>query len=262
MLVSGQDAAGIDGLAPWMRGADDVSWIDGIFPDAIPQPSIVGMEQYNPFLKDVQLDMSEGGDGAGNQLYVDELDWVNYSDLDTLPLFEVSNSVSGTLEYGIVATRSSYEPTLERMRDPLINEPVSWRVAFLGFGLEGVNDDTGFTTRSGLLGMLLNWLDDVPVVTVEPWEYVPAPMGFANLSASLTSSKGIDEAVYYAWDFGDGSPIDYTMDGEVSHQYWYPGVYTVYVEAMDEFGHTAISAPSTVNVAMGASFVHIPMVMR
>ena len=263
MLVTGQDAVGIDGLAPWMRGAGDEPWLDGIFPDDIPQPSMVGRYDWNPFLQDAMLDLSPGGDGAGNQYWVDELDWLNYIDLDTKPLFEVVNTVTGLQQLGIVATRSSYEPTLARMRNPLSAEPVSWRVIFLGFGLEGVNDDTGYTSRAELLDLLFAWLDDVPTVSFDQsWDYVAKPMGYAKLSASLTSSHGTGQAQYFAWDMGDGSDIKYTALGMMEHQYREAGMYTVYVESMDEFGHTAISEPITVKVAVGATFIQLPSIMR
>jgi subtilisin family serine protease len=264
LLVMGQDAVGdiimqvnamgtIDGLAPYMRGAADVPLLDGAYGPyftAATQPSAVGLEEYNPFLKDLVLDLSPLGNGAGNQFLVDEVDWINYIDLDTLPLFEVPSSVTGTVESGYIATRSSYEPTIERTKDPLAvpQEPVSWRVGFTAFGLEGVNTDTGYAGREELLASLIKWLDDQVAVAFNQAAYfVPKDFGLAVLDATMTSDHGAD-AVYYRWDFGDGSGIDLTTDPTVSHQYQRCGFYQAYVEAMDEYGHKAVSEPALVEV--------------
>jgi subtilisin family serine protease len=275
LAVFGQDALGdlaivyyglgpSDGLAPYMRGADDVPLLDGVFPgfpSVPPQPSVVGVEEYNPFLKDVVLDLNPTGDGAGNQIFVDEVDWVNYIDLDTLPLFEVVNTVTGTVENGYVATRSSYEPTIERVKDPIgvVQEPVSWRVAFFGFGLEGVNDNTGFVTREGLLSAVFDWLDDGVTVAFDDASYfVPAEFGFVDFAATMTSTLGAD-GVVYRWDFGDGTDIEVTTDPFVSHQYLEFGTYLARVEVMDEYGHTAVSEPVLVTIGY---HVYMPLVSR
>jgi len=271
-LVMGQDALGdivmrfnalgtVDPLAGYMRGAGDIPLLDGVYGAPPPQPSAVGLEELTPFLKGVVLDLSVGGDGAGNQSRVDEVDWINYVDLDTRPLFEVPNTVVGTVESGYVATRSSYEPTLERVMDPfnVPQEPVSWRVAFFGFGLEGVNSDTGYTTREGLLGALFDWMDDeVTVAFDEPSYFVPADFGFVDLDATLTSSLGAT-AVYYRWDFGDGTGIAITTDPTVSHQYLERGLYWAHVEAMDVYGHHAVSDPVMVMVGY---HLYMPIMSR
>ncbi len=271
MLVMGQDALGdtvmqtydlgtVDGLAPSMRGAADMPLADGVFQTMPPQPSAVGLEDFNPFLQYMTLDLSDAGDGAGNQLGVDEVEWLNYVDLDTRPLFEVVNVVPA-VESGYVATRSSYEPTIERVKEPINEpqEPVSWRVAFLGFGLEGINNDTGYTTREQLLAALFDWLDDeVTVAFDESYYFVPADFGSATFSATMTSTLGAD-AVSYRWDFGDGTGVAFTTDATISHQYLQRGLYWARVEAMDEYGHKAVSAPVLVTVGY---HIYMPIVFR
>ncbi|UCC62773.1 MAG: S8 family serine peptidase [Anaerolineae bacterium] len=275
VVTMGQDALGdvimqvnalgtVDGLASYMRGAADVPLLDTVYgPYFTPptQPSATGLEEFNPFLKDMILDMSFTGDGAWNQFFVDEVAWLNYVDLDTLPLFEVANVVTGTVESGYIATRSSYEPTIERANDPIgvPQEPVSWRVAFLAFGLEGVNNDTGYATRDQLLGALFDWLDDEMTVTFDEASYfVSSDFGSATLNATMTSSLGAD-AVFYRWDFGDGTGIAFTTDPTVSHQYLEKGFYWARVEAMDAYGHKAVSDPVLVTVGY---HVYLPIMLQ
>jgi PKD repeat protein len=170
--------------------------------------------------------------------------------MDTQPLFEVPNTVTGTVEGGYVATRSSYEPTIERVQDPVGVGvlPVPWRVGFMAFGLEGVNDDTGFTTREELMGVLFDWLDDEVAVTFDEASYfTPVPFSHVTFSATMTSLLDAT-AEYYRWDFGDGMDVEYTTDPTVDHQYQRCGHYLAYVEALDEYGHKAVGEPVPVQV--------------
>jgi hypothetical protein len=160
-----------------------------------------------------------------------------------------------------VATRSSFEPTLERVQNPYAvpQEPVSWRVGYTGFGLEGVNDDTGYVTRADLVDLLFQWLDDQVAVAFDQGSYfVQSDFGLAHLSATMTSSMDGD-AAYYRWDYGDGSDIEYTAGDNVSHQYQRCGFYTAWVEAMDAFGHKAVGEPVQVEVC---THLYLPIVVR
>lgn len=260
MLVSGQDALGIDGLEDFMRGAYSSPLIDGVFEDPIPSPSIVGLEDHNPFLTGMKLDLSVGGDGADNQNWVDELAWANFVDLDTAPLFEVVNTVD-TAGNGYVATRSSYEPTLERIKDLLgvPQEPVSWRVIYLGFGLEGMNNDTGFTTREGLLDALMAWFDDEVSVTL-PEDAVKVSRAFDYVTLTATYASTLDaDPVYFRWDFGDGTDPVFTEEPTVEHQYQRTGTYTPRVEVMDIFGHKAVSGLGKVEAG---TRIYLPSIHR
>ncbi len=254
MLITGQDALGNDGLYSWpfMRGAANTPLVDGTFPMA------VGMQDVAPFLKDMVFDALPGGDGAGNQAYVDELDPLYYSDIDTGPLFQIPNTVSAVQD-GVVGVKSSYEPTIERIQNPLVYEEYSWRVAYLGFGVEGVNNDTGYNTREELVGTLFDWLDDQVMVSFDQPSYMAAgPLKFVNVTATMSATIGT-EAIYYAWDFGDGSPIQYTTAPSAEHQYLQNGFYTVYVEAMDEYTHKAVGDTAVVEVG---SHLYLPIVAK
>jgi PKD repeat protein len=234
--------------------------MDGVFPGEPPQPSVVGLEDFNPFLKDMMLDLSDDADGAGNQYAVDEVQWVNYIDLDTAPLFEVVNTTP-TVGDGYVATRSSFEPTIERVKDPIgvPQEPVAWRVAELNFGLEGVNDTTGFNTRQDLMQAIFDWQDDQVNVAFGADSYFLAkPFGFVDFTAIATSSSGGTPQLY-RWDFGDGSAIETSSSSTISHQYQKYGVYYAYVEVLDSFSHKAVSIPVTVQVGFR---MNLPLVSK
>lgn len=262
LLFTGQEALGdfynryfglgpIDALQPYMRGSANEPLQDGVFPSMPPhQPSIAGVEEYNPFLKDFILDLSRPGDGAGNQYAADEVQWANYIDLDTAPLFETVDTIPGRVENGYVATRSSFEPTIERAKDSIgvPQEPAAWRVAELNFGLEAVNDNTGFTTREQLMQAIFDWQDDVVAVQFGAASYTaPKPFAFVDFSAVADSSEG-GQILLYRWDFGDGTGIQETTSAEVSHQYQKYGRYQAYVEVVDSYSHKAVSTPVVVQV--------------
>jgi subtilisin family serine protease len=263
LLITGQDASGNDGLRNVMRGANANPLSDTVYGPYItppPSPSGVGVGDLNPFLQGVVFDMSVGpGDGADNQLFVDEVDWLNFAELDTAPLFEAPNTSTALIEDGYMATRSSFEPTIERVQDTIGVEPFFWRVAFLAFGLEGVNNDTGYATREDLLGLIFDWMDDEITVAFDEAAYeIPAPFGLVNFEAVMSSTVGA-EAVLYRWDYGDGSDIDVTTDPTTSHQYIYNGIYYAYVEVVDEYGHGAVSGPIRVTVGNN---VFLPLMIR
>jgi PKD repeat protein len=122
-----------------------------------------------------------------------------------------------------------------------------------------VNNNTGYYTRTALLGDLFNYVNDVPTVAFDAASYF-AGTGFTpvDLSATATSNLGAD-AVMYRWDFGDGSEYEATAANAVSHQYQVPGNYYARVEVTDEYGHTAVSTP--VRVIVGYH-IFMPITMR
>lgn len=255
MLITGQDALGNDGLNTWyfMRGAANATLNDGAYPTA------VGMGSDNPFLDGMVFDAQPGvGDGAGNQYYVDELAWLSYSDLDSGPLFEIPNTAPAVAD-GVIGVKSAWEPSIERVKNPVQFDVYPWRVAFLGFGIEGVNNDTGSNTREELVAALFDWFDDqVTVAFDQPSYAAPKPLANVAFSATMSASIGTD-AIYYAWDFGDGSDIAYTTTPYVEHQYFKEGFYTAYVEVMDEYTHKAVGAAVTVEVGYHC---YLPVVAR
>ena len=192
---------------------------------------------------------------------VDSLNVPNYVDVSNIALFEAPNTFPGVQGAGYLGAANSSDPTLERDADPI--ESGWWRLAyrttFCSFGLEAVNDNTGYYTRTALLGDLFNYVYDVPTVAFDATSYFVGT-GFTPVyfSATATSNLGAG-AVMYRWDFGDGSEYAATLGDAVSHQYQVPGNYYARVEVTDEYGHTAVSTP--VRVIVGYH-IFMPITMR
>jgi subtilisin family serine protease len=199
------------------------------------------------WLNDIALDLSApaGKDvglsdktGAGNQASVDETTVMDADprmpDKFTTPILRAASTSSQGA--GVIGLNRSAEPTLEQ---PAL--AISYRSTYLAFGLEGVRDDTGATTRQVLLQNLLYWHVDRPTVQVSGPATVSGPEQLASFTATAQTNTPA-AFVRYRWDFGDGSPILETDQATVVHQYAKPGVYQARVEATDSWGHRAISA--------------------
>jgi hypothetical protein len=255
LLMTGQDAAyglavgdGRDSDLNLYFGAHYVQ--DSIFGPVAPQPSAEGVADWNPFLSGVKVDLSPNGDGAHNQVWVDELDAKFYTDTDALPLFKATASASN-LSTGMVGTRMSSEPTLERVKGKPreLWTKLGYRTILLSFGIEGANGDTGYTDRGTLIQKLLNWLDDtVTITSLTPAGQSVRVNAPATLTATAASSVG-GSIVYYRWDWGDGNKPNVTTTATAYHGYAKRGVYRARVEVMDEYGHKAVS--NTVLIRVG-----------
>jgi uncharacterized repeat protein (TIGR01451 family) len=205
-----------------------------------PAPSVMGMPG-SP-LNGVVLDLSGAGDGAANQYYVDEVELAPFGDTSAPETIKpILAAIDGAAQMeGYVASSRADGPTLEQ---PVMD--FDYRTIYLSFGFEGINNDTGFTTREELMGGLLNWLTDEVEVSLAPAE------GRVNevitLDATFASSVGA-EAVQYRWDFGDGSDIAVSSSPSVIHVYETEGTYYAQVEVTDSYGHTAVSEQAMVVV--------------
>jgi hypothetical protein len=186
--------------------------------------------------------------GAGNQLSIDEVTVPDSDprtpDLYTTPLLRATSTNSQIA--GTIALNRSAEPTLEQ---PTVGLP--YRSTYLGFGLEGVRNDTGATTRQQLLQNLLYWHVDRPMVQVSGPATVSGPNQLATFTATAETNTPAT-FVRYRWDFGDGSPILETDQASVVHQYAKAGTYQARVEATDSWGHRAIAGPSAGGAAAPA----------
>ncbi len=226
---------------------------------AIPKPSAVGVA---PFLKNVLIDFNPAaGDGAGNMSTVDSLRVPDFSDVSNIPLFTVPNTFTDTQGAGYLGSAISSDPTLERVADPIDSDwlHIGYRTTFCSFGLEAVNDNTGYYTSTALLNDLFNYVNDDLVVAFDESRYA-ADTAFSSIrfTATMTSSVGA-KAVSYRWDLGDGSGYAGTNKNTISHQYTVPGVYTARVQVIDEYGHTMVSKPVLVYIGHQ---VYLPIVFK
>ncbi|HEY53801.1 MAG TPA: S8 family serine peptidase, partial [Caldilineae bacterium] len=184
----------------------------GILP---PAPSVIGLP--GTAFGGLALDLSGAGDGASNQYYVDEIAIAPFGDVgapETIaPAFGALGG-SPVADGYTGAARAAY-PSLE---EPM--PPYDYRSLYLSFGLEGVNNDTGFSTREDLMANALAWLLDSNEVMIHE--------GVVDVDSIGAS---------YRWDFGDGSPYSPANASNIAgHIYDAAGVYTVRVEATNGMG--------------------------
>ncbi len=276
VLLTGQDIGWYyvgylgDTLFPLITGAGYVQ--DDLYGDlgGPPSPTAVGDNLFSEFLAGRIYDFSFAGDGAGNQEFVDEVTAGFYSDVDAYPILSTT-PVTTVLSLGHLGTRISSEPTLERLAGTEPWTKLGYRVAYLSFGLEGVNNDTGYNTREDLLKRLLDWLRaEVSVTPGQPEFFAPAPYAAALVTATVSTNvitTGVDvetpNSFICRWDFGDGTPIQTTLaDGNICaavHGYRAMGRYPVRVEVTDIFGHKAVSNVFYVQVGYR---LYLPLVVR
>jgi hypothetical protein len=187
------------------------------------------------------------GDGARNQFWVDELP-ANFT-----PLFHYPTMVNPA-EDGVVAVARRDQPTLENPGIHFLG-----RLAFLGFGLEGVNNGLpGMTSRAELLDRLLDWAMDEPEAAITPTMDSGNYVVFeADVTSNITGTTGIR----YRWDFGDGTPfVGPNSSNMTGHHYEICGVYTVRVEATDSWGNVAIGS-TQIQVTEGCThLLYLPVI--
>jgi subtilisin family serine protease len=207
------------------------------FPVPVPRPTATGLGP----MAGLTLDLSRGADGAGNQASIEVSsplrDNDTYQAAHTMtPLFRAIDSPVQGASDAISFGRSS-EQTLEEER-----LEYRYRSVSMGFGLEGVNSTTGFTSRGEVTRATLNWLLDritFGAVAVTSQKDKDKPKKKSVLTASPASSIGAT-FTQLRWDFGDGSPYETTATRRVDHKYQHWGTYTVRVEATDSLGHRAV----------------------
>jgi hypothetical protein len=209
-----------------------------------------------PF-RDMSFDISAMGDGAGNQFYVDEVGIsCNEPDepqlcADTVPLLQYG--IRGNdIENGYVALAQRDFVTLERPGVSNLGAAM-----YFTFGLEGVNNDTGFNTREDLLGAALNWAWDDPTVTISATTDLP---GRVTLFTADIESEFGGEGVSFRWDFGDGTGIFGPYENpEAGHVYDKIGRYRVRVQVTNELGTVAIGE---IEVVIAKAIIFIPWIAQ
>ena len=228
-----------------------------------PQPSVMAADPSG-FLGAMRLDLSMPptrtlGVGAGNQLSIDEVAPSQQFDVFALGYVHpqpLLTAIGGRpVAAGHVGLSVSAEPSLEGPTPAL-----RFRTVQLAFGLEGVNDNTGYATRQQLLDSLLKWLnDDVRVQLTVP-STVRAGAS-TTLTAAATSSMPNTSFTRYRWDFGDGTPIRETLGPSVLHMYRQPGSYMLRLEGTDSYGHRTVGSKQvavTANAGHAEERIYLP----
>jgi hypothetical protein len=185
-----------------------------------------------------QLNMFPVGDGAANQLYIDEIATLPYAPADFTegftPLFKYPGARN--IQDGVVAMAHRDQPTLERPGISYLGRSI-----YTTFGLEGVNDGLGTTSRSGLLDTFLDWAMDEPTVTITDTSTYSDTSPVTLFAATVASNIAGTTGHTYRWDFGDGSAYADSYTSSVAgHQYAACATYDVRVEATDSWGNRVI----------------------
>lgn len=184
--------------------------------------------------------MAVVGDGSGSQRFVDEI-----SGAASLLRYAGANNLAN----GTVALANREQPTLE-------NPGLSFlgKTLYTSFGLEGVNNGKGATTREELMSTFIKWAVDQPTVTISHTAEVTTS-AVSQFSIQMSSIVTDSVPVSYRWDWGDGSPYSpvYPVPATpssrvVQHSYAECGTYTVRVEVTNNYGNKAIGTKTvTVN---------------
>jgi subtilisin family serine protease len=182
-----------------------------------------------PF-EQLTFDLSDRGDGEGNQSSVDEIE----AKEGRVGILTYAGTPTDTIKAGFVAMTNRDELSLERP-----GTTFAGRAIYLAFGLEGINDDTGFNRRSELLGRALDWSSDVTTAVITPTINAAAEVSYFEVAAMSTQGSPF---VAYRMDFGDGSPITPINRNTIfGHSYARPGAYVVRAEATDALGTVALA---------------------
>ncbi|MFL6067443.1 MAG: S8 family serine peptidase [Gaiellaceae bacterium] len=215
------------------------------YPGAAPRPTAGGV---GPFAG-MTIDVSPGADGAGNQSSIEVTspmpDNDTYEAAHTMtPLLRAIGSTAQGPSAAVSFGRSS-EPSLEEER-----VEYRYRSLSMGFGLEGVNDSTTFTSRAQLTRASLNWLldritFDAASVTPDKAKKKPKPTKDVDLTAHAVSNVGAT-ITQYRWDFGDGEPWETTTTSSVDHKFKKWGTYDLRIEVTDSLGHRSVQHQTVV----------------
>lgn len=182
-----------------------------------------------PFAQ-LTFDLSDRGDGESNQSSVDEIDVKE----GRLGILTFAGTPTDTVKAGFVAMTNRDELSLERP-----GTAFAGRALYFAFGLEGVNDDTGFNRRSELMRRALDWSSDVATAVITPTMNAATAVSYFEVAAA--SSQG-SPFVAYRMDFGDGSPITPINRNTIfGHSYARTGTYIVRAEATDALGTVALA---------------------
>ncbi|MHB0859098.1 MAG: S8 family serine peptidase, partial [Anaerolineae bacterium] len=199
-------------------------------------------------LQGMQFDLGAVGNGARNQNSVDELGVGGLRDGSDTPLVQpIAVAVDAyPVGAGYAGVAKSAEPTLENQ-----DLAYTYRTVYLGFGLEGVNDNPRMTSRADLARRIIDWLVDE--VRVELPDAYGGPQDLTELECMPSSSVGAP-FVAFRWHVGEGSGLrEFTTTEPQVQIRMDVGSYPVRVEATDSLGHKGVAEGVLRVVAGGGS---------
>jgi hypothetical protein len=202
----------------------------------------------------ITLDLSETGDGAANQYFVDEIashvPLTNQASIDPDYVAILRYPDDSNLDDGAVGMAHREQPTLEKP-----GVAYDGRSIYTGFGLEGVNNTSDYATREDLLQQALEWGWDNPTAALTSTAVNQDSTFTASLESNIAGVTGFN----YRWDFGDGTAFTTASpEASITHKYARPGTYTVRVEVVDSLGNHAIGT----QVVKVQQNLYIPLVRK
>jgi subtilisin family serine protease len=261
LLATGQNLAEVNGSSAGLSGSRFYKGYLALtlakgdtFGGPAPRPSAVGI---GPFAG-LTVDLSPGGDGAGNQASV-EATWP-ITDTDTFAGTAWTQPVFNPLDAQIPANAAIGQA---RSAEPSLAEPrlgIRYRVITLGFGLEGLNTGATVAGRQEVLGRALDWLLDAPTWALDALPQ-PARAGEGVRFTARASAATPAEVDTTRWDFGDGSAVVTSANGAVTMSYAYdrPGTYTARLEVTNALGHRYLATTQVVVLPRG---LYLPLVRK
>jgi len=191
-------------------------------------------------LKGLTLDLSPLGNGSGDQSSIEVSKPMDDNDtyLAAHTMIPLVTAKDADVEGGKTAI------SFGRSSEPGLKHPQEYRYRSLsmGFGLEGVNSNTGFATRQQVATAAWKWLsDEITFGALSAAPKTGHDPSHLKLKATPSSSAGA-HFTQFNWDFGDGSPYKPSKTPTVDHKYHNAGTYTVRVAVTDSLGHTAIDS--------------------
>jgi len=267
LIAMGQDMAAVLGSDTYDDGSFFYNfnlggnWLqDSVTGYLTPTLPIVPVDNAPAAFHGLAVDLSDTGDGAWNQFYVDELaqryEVMPGDEPEYTPLLKYPGAYN--MEDGIVAMAHRDQPSLER---PGISYP--GRSVYTSFGLEGVNNDLGSTTREDLLDTFFNWAMDEPTVAISKTNDLANTTPMTVFEAELNSNISGTDGVSYRWDFGDGSDFVGPYESSVAGwAYDVCGNYTVRVEATDIWGNVAIGELDINVTNCATNVLYMPLINK
>ncbi len=267
LLATGQDLSSVlradtgNEVSNLYGGFLGAEWLqDDVFSGVLPteQRQLKGLGFTEGITVDLTLPATIIPDGAGNQLYVDEIQVPVPGEGQPEPVVApkpIFQATSGDhVADGYVGLATSSDASLE---DPMTY--ADWRSVYLSFGFEGINNPPPntflFDSRATVMNHLLGFLFTQPTVALPDYDVTAGAVTLVATSGFATEDT--TDLVQYRWDFGDGSPIQTTTVPTVTHTYA-PGTFTAHVEVTDFYGHTAIDA----GTVKATAYIYLPLVMR
>jgi subtilisin family serine protease len=245
------------------------NWLqDTLTGEELPELDIVAMDNAPAALQAIVLDLGPEGDGAANQIYIDEIMAEPFYAPDNpeelvpyQPLLRYPGPFNE--EIGVVGMAHRDQPTLERA-----GTTYSGRSIYTTFGLEGVNNTEATTSRAELIDAFLSWAMDEPEAEIVV-SSTSNPSFLTTFEVNFTSNITGTTAVAYRWDFGDGSEFtEFFNDNVAGHTYEECGIHTVRVEVLDSYGNRIVES-SDVDISQctspqqqGPYVINMPLIHR